>query len=355
MKKLKGDQKYTQLSKEERLEIDILLKKGHRQKDIAEALSRDKSTISREISRNRRRKRTKKGIQYGPYEAKVAKHKSYLRRKNAKYQGRKIHVTEPLYHYIENKLKLGWSPDVISGRMRQEGMPFYASKTSVYEYIYTPRGEPLSKYLYSKQLRRKRRKGKKTKKTLIPHRIGINERPEKVNQNLEYGHYEGDTIVSGKRHNSKYALSVVYERKAKYIDARKIKSLKPAENNRALIRIGQKLIQNQFHTITFDNGIENTRHQELHKYLGIDTYFCAPYSAWQKPGVENANKLIRRFIPKGSDIKHYSPQYIAHHIRKLNHTPRKSLNYQTPYEVMIKNNLLQFKPNKNTPPVALRG
>lgn len=353
MKKKKTIKKYGHLTNEERLEIEILLNKKYKLAEIARALKRDKSTISREVQRNRRKIRSKSGTKNGSYETKVAKHKSYLRRKNAKYQGKKINQNKSLRNYIEVGLKNDQPPDVISGRMRLERLSFYASKTAIYEYLYSPWGQRLCKYLPSKKYRPKKRKKNKTKKSLIPHRIGINERPEPINKRLEYGHFEEDTIVSGKRHNSKYGLAVMYERKAKYVDARRIKSLKPEEHNQAIKKMAKKL--NILNSMTFDNGIENIKHLDLQEDLKIKTYFCDPYSSWQKGGVENSNKLIRRFIPKGSDIKSYLPQYIACKIKRLNHTPRKSLNYFTPYEIMIKNNLLKINLNKNTACVALRG
>ena len=89
-------------------------------------------------------------------------------------------------------------------------------------------------------------------------------------------------------------------------------------------------------SLTQDNGIENTRHEEL----GVPVYFCDPYSSWQKGGVENANKMIRRFIPKGADIAAYSQEYVSMAVDILNNKPRKSLGYKTPLEVMQKNNLL---------------
>lgn len=101
-------------------------------------------------------------------------------------------------------------------------------------------------------------------------------------------------------------------------------------------------------TLTLDNGIENTKYEELN----IGTYFCNPYSSWQKPGKENAARMIRRFILKGSDINNYSSQYVKMVENILNNKPRKSLGYKTPYEVILENNL--FVRNKKSP-VALRG
>lgn len=357
MKKAKKE--YSHIKKEERDEISILLKKGHSLGNIGYVLGRDKSTISREVSRNRRKVRSKGGTKDGPYEAKTAHHKARNRRRNAKYQGKKIWQNQELLSYIEKKIRKGWNPEVISGRMKLEKQPFYASKTAIYEFLYSSYGQSLAKYLPSKRRNKKKRKQKKTKRELIPNRIGIEQRPIAINN--EYGHYEGDTIVSGKKHHSKQALSVIYERKAKYVDAEKIPNLKPFENNKASKKMFGKL--NNTKSETLDNGIENTGYEEIQKDIGINIYFCDPYSAWQKPGVENVNKLIRRDVKKGSDISNYSDKHIEDICEKLNNTPRKSLGYKTPKEVMIENNLLkveepirfQFEPIKNTSTVALEG
>ena len=130
------------------------------------------------------------------------------------------------------------------------------------------------------------------------------------------------------------------------MNARKIKNLKPDAQNAAIAKMKQDVTT--IKSITFDNGIENTRHEKL----GIPTYFCDPYSSWQKGGVENANKMIRRFIPKGSDIADFSDEYVMMVIQLLNNKPRKSLQYKTPYEVMVEHNFLIE--NKKTE-VALRG
>jgi len=339
--------------------LSILLKRDCSYSEIGRALGRDKSTISREVSKNRRKIRAKGGTRNGHYEARVADQKARLRRRNAKYQGKKIWLNKPLLKYIKKGLRKKWSPDVISGRMKAENQPFYASKTAIYEFIYSAYGQSLAKYLPSKRRGRKKRKEKKTKRELIPNRMGIERRPSIADK--EFGHFEGDTIVSGKKHYSKKALSVVYERKAKYVEVKKINSLKPKENERAMETIFEKF--NAPKTCTLDNGIENTQHEKLQKEIGINTYFCDPFSAWQKPGVENVNRLIRRDIKKGSDINNYSDKYIENICKKLNNTPRKSLNYKTPKEVMLENNLLkvesvimpQFKAIKNTSSVALEG
>lgn len=332
------NKRHKQIKKEERSEISILLNKHYSIRDIAKALNRNPSSISREITFN---------SVNGQYDPEKANHKAYVRRLYAKYQGKKINENKPLRNYIINGLLQYWSPDETSGRMKKENQPFYASKTNIYEWVHNSvEGYFLSRYLYSQRYTIKKRDKNKTKKTLIPNRISIDLRPEIINLKREYGHYEGDTIVSGKKTGSRASLSVIYERKAKYVDVRKINNLKPENNNRAIIDMAN--ILNKFKSFTLDNGIENVKHEKLQEVLNIDTYFCKSYSPWQKGGVENVNKQIRRFILKGSNINNYSEKYIKRIVEILNNKPRKSLNYQTPLEVMIKHNLLKSEENKKT-------
>ena len=133
-------------------------------------------------------------------------------------------------------------------------------------------------------------------------------------------------MVSGKKTASRTALSVAYERKTKYIEARTIKNLKPSSHNRAMKHM---LSNKKALSLSQDNGIENTKHAEL----GIPTFFCDPYSSWQKGGVEHANKMIRRYIPKGTDLATISQEYLNRIVSVINGKPRRSLGYQSALEV----------------------
>jgi len=347
MKKLKKNKKYRHLNQTQRDRIQALIESDCRQKDIASVLGINKSTISREISRNRRKIRQAGGTINGCYEADIAQHKAYLRRYHAKFEWKKIDYDDNLKDYILRGLKNDWSPDEISGRMQREKQPFCASKTAIYEWLRTPRNRAYCQYLYSKRHRIKKRKSK-TKKTLIPHRIGLALRPKGAINKTRFGHFEGDTVVSGRKTGSKSCLSVIHERKAKYLDIRKMSNLKPNSNNQAISSMTEDL---NIKSLTLDNGIENTKHEELN----IPTYFCDPYSAWQKGGIENAIKLIRRFIPKGADIGQYAPEDIKMIASTLNNKPRKSLNYKTPLEVMQEHQLLQENKKTTFEKVALGG
>jgi len=322
------------LTQLERDRMEALLDSGHTQADIARILKRDPGTISRERKRNRRKIRKKGGTVEGEYDATVARQKARVRRMKASYRGKKINDNDELRRYIIEKLKMFWGPDEISGRMKEQKKPFYASKTAIYEWLYSSYGQRYCKYLKHKRYKPKKRKEKKTKRTMIPNKISINERPEDINNRKDYRHYESDCIVSGKKTGSKEGLAVLYERKARYIDVRKIPSLKPDLFNQALMDMTDDLTD--VDSITLDNGIENKRWEEL----GFDVYFCDSYSSWQKGGVENANAMIRRFIPKGVDLSKVSAKYVKMVADILNNKPRKILGYKTPLEVMEENNLI---------------
>lgn len=328
---------HRKLNQSDRDRIEAMIDSGHKQCEIAKVLGFDKSAISKELKRNHVKIRQKEGTVDGPYKASVAQQKAYVRRWRAKTKGSKIEKNGDLRAYIIKGLKDHWSPDEISGRMAQENQSFYASKNLIYDWLYSPFGQKYCCLLCTKRYNKKKIT-KKTEKVMIPDRIGIEERPKEVDDRLTFGHLEADTIVSGKKHNSKTALAVMQERKSRHLSARKIKNLSPKVFTKSIKDMSKKLTQKE--TVTLDNGIENRDH----KSLPMTAYFCAPYSSWQKGGIENGNKMIRRFIPRGSNISNYSDQYISYVIGVLNKKPRKSLGYKTPIEVLEENNLLVKKP-----------
>lgn len=349
MPKKHNKRSYRHLTQADRDRIQALRDAGTIQKEIAKILGVDPGTISREIARNRRKYLKKKNIKNknARYEAGVANHKAYVRRKYAKYQGKNINENKDLKMYIIAKLKKRWNPDEISGRMKRDRKPFYASKTAIYEWLRTSWGDRYCRYLYSRRHYPKRRRGRTSKKPMIPHRIGIEARPIGATNHTRYGHYEGDTMISGKKTGSTAALAVIYERKAKYIDARKISSLAPRKFTAS---VNDMIADTKAKSISLDNGIENREHERL----AVFAYFCNPYHSWEKGGVENGIKMIRRFLPKGIDLAPYSDDDVKYIIDILNGKPRKSLGYATPYEIMVEKNL--FK-NKKIPvgEIALRG
>jgi IS30 family transposase len=217
--------------------------------------------------------------------------------------------------------------------MRREHQPFYASKTAIYEWLRSVHGIRYCPLLYSRRYYLKKRKPK-TARVMIPDRVSIHERCLGAANRTRYGHWENDTIVSGKHTGSAAAISVAYERKARLVLARGIPNLKPESHARA---VGQMIHNKKALSMTQDNGIENRDHQDL----GIPTFFCDPYSSWQKGGVENANKMIRRYIPKGIDLATIPQAYLNQIVSVINRKPRKVLGYRTALEVAVKAGIIK--------------
>jgi IS30 family transposase len=313
----------------ERLEISILKKKNYSHREIARELGCAHTSIGRELRRNR----MKRG-----YDPRSAKAKARVRRRQSKYQGMYIQHRTELREYIIDKLEKQWTPEEISGRLKEidTHLPYVSWKT-IYKWLYSAWGQGYCHLLPKQRYRPKKKGEKKTKREMIPNRIGIEKRPLEANERTEYGHHETDTMVSGRKTGSKAALTLLHDRKARFTRIRKIQNMRPATNADALTRMGSTLI---CLTISHDNGIENKNHEDVAKSLSVQTFFCDPYSSWQKGSVENTIGRIRRFIPKGADLNDYNNEEVAAIEHWLNHTPRKCLGYKTPYEVMIENNLL---------------
>lgn len=304
--------KYKHFDRTDRDELSILLKKGYSLRNIADVLGRNPSSVSREVKRN--------SNVYGVYNPRQAQQKSYVKRKYSKYQGMKIRANPFLESYIHEKMKLGWSPERITGRLKWK-TGYQISYKAVYKYIHRNTfGYDLQKYL--KYQGKKRRKESRWGE-IIKNRVFIGERPKIINSRLRYGDFEADTM-GRTRDASSETLVVARERKSRYVLAQKVSRLKYAID-------GFKKLLNPIpvRSVTFDNGVENARHEELN----TKTYFCDPYSSWQKGSVENVIGVIREYIPKKSDLVDYSNDYISAIMNRINNTPMKCLQFLTPKEV----------------------
>lgn len=329
MKNNKKPIEYEHISLIERKEIEMLLKKSRSQNYIARTLKRGKGTVSEEIKNNSVNK---------IYDAKKAHHKAYVKRKYSKYQGMKIVENKETRDYVEKHLKNDQSPETIAGRMKvlDTNIP-YAGKGAIYKFIYSVYGRPLEKFLYNKAVCKKsgQKRGKQNKLT---DRIFIDERPKYVDDRRDFGDWEGDFIVSPK--DGSGVLLVLHERKSKYTIIKKLMTRNNEEVNKAIYKITGGIIC--FNSLTLDNDIAFKKHKKLSELLDVNIYFCEPYKSWQKGGVENMNKQIRRYVPKKTDISKVSEIRIQEIEDKMNHKFRKCLNYKTAYEVMKENNLLKF-------------
>jgi IS30 family transposase len=266
----------------------------------------------------------------GKYDPLKAKHKVYVRRHNAKYQGKKIIEDTKLRKFVDNSLLDGQSPEGISGRLKykhEKGLP-YVSKDSIYRYIKSPYGRRIEAKLERKKKRGRKRKNKGT----LDGRTFIDKRPKYINDRMKIGDAEFDFIVSGR--SGKGIVLVVVDRKlrASFIEPIYKVSIKN-------VHLTAKKIKKRYpewKTGTTDNDLLFARHKELECELKIKIYFCNPYHSWEKGTVENTNGEIRKDFVKGSDVSKYSPLFFKNIEKKLNDRFMKCLQYQTPLEALEK-------------------
>ena len=314
---------YKQLMSDERDLIAVHYANGHNLSDIAKLIRRNKSTISRELTRNSSNS-TK------TYLSNQAHKRAKKRKKEAAMKEElKCHK---IRHFVKNKLKEGWSPEIIAGELSLDPSNLKISHESIYLYIYKKRPD-LVQYLARSHKKRFKRIPKSNKKNnRIPHRISIDQRPETINNRSQFGHWESDAVVSKQ---SKAALSVSIERISRLVKIKKIKQNKADMFSRAVIRRMKGLPACARRSITYDNGSENTQHELINDQLNTDSYFCNPYHSWEKGSVENVNGLIRRFFPKKTDFAKITHKRIKEIESLLNNRPRKCLGFRTPNQVFL--------------------
>jgi len=227
--------------------------------------------------------------------------------------------------YLEGNLKASWTPEQIAHRWKKDNPDKkHFSFKSIYKYLYSAQGQRLCKYLPSKQYYPKIRRGRKQKRQIIKHRVSIEKRPKVINERRRFGDFEADVLGAIKVDTER--LVALLERKTRKLFAIRIPQLKYAVDG---LKILLSPYRDILKSITLDNGPENARHLEL----GGKTYFCHAYAGWEKGQIENTFKRLRRFIRKKSSLKQYSDHEIQAFVDRMNNTPRKCLNWQTPNEV----------------------
>ena len=310
----------------DRQKLEYWLRTKQSIRAIAKIIGRDHSVIVRELRRNSARGRV-------GYQADVAQRLSE-QRIHKQHRG-KLDKYPSLKKYVVNGLLDEWSPDVIAGKIKTSGEKQTISRESIYYYIYNKDGryEGLYRYLRQGKSKRQKRYSRKTCKLRIFERVSIHQRPEYINERKRYGDRESDSVLFSKQ---KTALSVQSERKSKLIRMHKVANKTAEETANAIVKTAESLPNELFKTTTFDNGMENAKHMGVKKEYGIKTYFCDPFASWQKGGVENANKLIRHYLPRKTDLSQLSDRDIYDIQEKLNNRPRRCLNYQTPNEIINK-------------------
>jgi len=306
---------YTQLTQEQRYQISALLKTAQSQTKVAEVIGVHRSTVCREIKRNR----GKRG--YRPQQAQ--------RKAESRQQKAKARIQRNVWVRVEQKLRLDWSPEQISGRLKKLGCAI--SHEWIYQYIYEDKkaGGDLYKQLRCQKKRRKRINGR-DRRGIIPNRASIDLRPGIVDERSRLGDWEGDTII-GARH--KGAVLTLVERKSGYTLLGPLPKKEASQVEAQAVRLLKTVPY--LKTLTVDNGKEFANHSQIAEQTGVEVYFAHSYASWERGTNENTNGLTRQYLPKKrrlDDVDELELLFIGH---RLNHRPRKRLDFLTPHEVFF--------------------
>ena len=308
---------YTQLTQYQRYQIYALLKREHNQTEIAQTIGVHKSTISRELKRNRGQRG------YRPKQA----HRKTINRRNWDHR----RIAPQTWGWIERKLREDWSPEQVTLWMRKY-RKVSVSHEWIYQYIYANKraGGDLHKHLRCQKKRRKRY-GSTDRRGNLVDRVGIEQRPGVVDGRSRLGDWEADTVIGKK---SPYALVTLVERKSRFTLVKKINHRTSEATRDAVVQM-LKPFRLKILTITCDNGKEFAGHKEIAEELGANVYFAHPYSSWERGTNENTNGLLRQYFPKGSDFSKITDEKVQFVEKRLNSRPRKCLNVMSPEMVFF--------------------
>lgn len=314
---------YTHLSQDERDTIAVLRSEGRSLRCIAKKMHRDPGTLSRELKRNA------PPVHTGYYLPHKAHERAEVRNRESHRRGR---LKDPkIRGYVRRRIKAGWSPELTAGRWNILHPENPISHETLYQWIYTDVRELIPCLVRAHKKRQSRGYSRKHKKPHIPNRIRLSERPKEAEKRTVIGHWETDTAISRK---SKAALQITTERKTRYTRLAKLPAKTAHAMSVGLTRRLSRVPVPIRTSITYDNGTENTDHEETNRILGTKSYFCEPYHSWEKGTVENTIGLVRRFLPKKTDFAIVSSKEIRRIERWLNNRPRKCLHFKTPAEAM---------------------
>jgi len=302
--------------------------RGYGVREIARKLSRNHSVVSRFL----------KSIPYSPYlasltaleKAREMEHRSRKARSKARKKER-LKCLE-VRQYVEKKLKLGWTPELIAGRLSLEHPSLSTNYESIYQWIYNERRDLIQHLVVRGKEKKRRRSGirKQRHKQPAAPKQSIEQRPKIVDTRERFGDWEGDTLVSKQSTDCVFNL---VERSSRYIVLEKLSDRSAESGSEAMIRVLSNVPPKLRRSITLDNGPENSAHQKVGGALGIDSYFCHPYCASERGTVENRNGFIRRYLTKKTNFATISDETLKRIQYIHNHRPMKCLGFRTPYEV----------------------
>ena len=307
------------LTEMQRYTISAMQEAGDSRKSICEKIGKDKSVLSRELRRNCDRRT-------GKYHPDLAQR---MYEKRLKEKPKFIYFTEKIKQKVINELENDWSPEQIAGRAKLKGEKCVSHET-IYRYVWADKklGGHLYKHLRNRGKKYKNRGNYKSSRGIIKERVSIEERPKIVDKKNRFGDLEVDTVI-GKNH--KGALLTITDRVSLMEWIEKLSGKNATELAKKMVKV-LKPFGELLHTITSDNGKEFAEHKRISENLQIDFYFAHPYKSCERGCNENANRLIRQYIPKKTNLDTVDNQYVKMVQTKLNDRPRKKLGFVTPNE-----------------------
>lgn len=314
------------LSLAEREEISRGLAKGQSMRQMAEALGRAPSTISREIERNG-------GVD--GYRASKADEAAWARARRPKRC--KLAENRALARLVAAKLRRAWSPEQIAGWLKRtypDNEAYWVSHETIYRSLFIQARGALKRELLqhlrrTRGMRRPHQYGAKSVgRGQIAETVSIRERPAEAEDRAVPGHWEGDLLFG----TQNTQIATLVERHTRYVMLVKLAGKDTETVINALIKHAHKLPSELYKSLTWDHGKEMHQHQRFTLATDIQVYFCDPQNPWQRGSNENTNGLLRQYFPKGTDLSVYSQAQLNAVARQLNERRRKTLNYETPAE-----------------------
>lgn len=330
---------YVHLGPEERRRLHRLREAKTPVAEIAAALGRHRSTIHREIRRN------------WWHDVEVPQAAGYWPLTAQELADRRRHATCKLERHADlrdaviDRLRAGWSPEQIAGRLRVE--PAAAHRLcheTIYRFVYGPVGqsEELARYLPERRKRRRGRFSRKPQGAVFPEHAAIRHRPEAVGRRDEFGHWEADLMLFRQEHGPANVTTLV-ERRSRYVVLVRNNDRQSKPIVSRLIDTLAPLPAKARRSITFDRGSEFAAWRALEPGLGAKAWFCDPQAPWQKGTVENTNRRLRRHLPRDADVLRVTDRTIVGLCDRLNATPRKCLGFRTPAEA-FRDHLMEPRP-----------
>lgn len=318
---------HTELDLRERRAIEDMLTAKVPMSKIATEIGRHRSTIYREIKRNGFEDNELPYLDgyYGVNAQKSAEARRARRRKLIRLEDLRAHVIA--------RLKTGWTPEQIAGRLEYDGQPVRISHETIYAYVYSPEGqsERLARHLPSRRKKRQPRYARRPRGQVFPPERSIHQRPDHVKTRESFGDWEGDLMIFERAQGSMNVASLV-ERKTRFAVLFRNNDRSPTHLMNKLMDVMEPLPQPARRSITFDRGFEFREWRRLQSGIGTESWFCDPQAPWQKGSVENLNKRARRYLPRDTQLAALSNRNMKAIIDRLNGTPRKCLGWRTPTE-----------------------